>query len=620
MPTAAELKGFEIRLTSPDPVLEFAAQELRAHLAVVAGDGGPGTITLSAGAGAGDSFECIVSLAGVVIAGSSSKGALNGAYWLLERLGFLWVRPGPAGTRFTPGLSLADGSYGDAPAFPTRTLILGNDALHDEWPAWFEWAARNRLNSIFLHDTPPSVLDRQPSARPAAADAIAADGRGWMFERWDADGALIRAAAARRGLLLQFGGHHLPGLLRRDLFERHPDWFPLRNGERDPRFNLCTSSPGAVAELRARAREFFARFAGAGIYHLWADDITGGGWCSCPSCAVLTPSDQALRATNALAEVLAESAPSARIAHLAYHDTIAPPTRQKPAANVTGLYAPRNRNYAFAIDDPACPRNSAEHLPELLGLRETFDRRDGALAVFEYYSDAILYKWLDPPNLTVLPADARAYRAAGVSDFGDLAVSPRPWLGPVWHAWWFARCAWDPHADIETELAGFCQACFESDGASFRALYRGLESAYRLLLDLGSLDRIPRHDVLDFSDRPPGALARKARQLEQAVALMAEAAAGLPARPAGLGSDTREDLAVQLAAARHLAARIGAWAAAVNDDPVSGRRLRETARAHLEELAGWDAAHSRPAYANLSRGMLRAARYHTDLVGRLLLP
>ena len=255
----------------------------------------------------------------------------------------------------------------------------------------------------------PSVIDRDGASRPLSAEGIARDGKGWMFELWDADGQVIREEAAKRGISLQFGGHHLPGLLKRELFETHPDWFPLRNGVRDARYNLCTSNPGAIAEVRARAREFFERFSGAAVYHLWADDIVGGGWCSCGECASLTPSDQALRATNVLAEVLAEVDPKAVVAHLAYHDTIAPPTSVTPAANVTALYAPRNRNYAFPIDDPSCVRNAEGHYAELIGLGQTFRDTPNALACFEYYSDAILYRWLDPPNLGVLPRDAQAY-------------------------------------------------------------------------------------------------------------------------------------------------------------------------------------------------------------------
>lgn len=602
---------------SADGVLAFAAAELREHL-TGAGAAGTVRISLATGTRATDGFVVTAAPSAIVITGESPRGTLNGAYWLLEKLGFAWVRPGQAGTRFVPGLALADGEYRERPSFPRRTLILGNDALHDDWRDWLEFASRNRYNSLFVHDTPPSVLDRGGASRPSTAEGLASDGRGWMFELWDADGAAICREAARRGVALQFGGHHLPGLLSRLLFAEHPDWFPFRTEGRDARYNLCTSSPGAIREVRARAREFFTRFSGAAVYHLWADDITGGGWCSCDDCGRLSPSDQALRATNVLAGVLAEVNPSAVIAHLAYHDTIAPPREPTPAGNVTALYAPRNRNYAFPIDDETCSRNAAGHFAELLGLRDTFAARAESLAVFEYYSDAVLLKWMAPPSLRVLPADARAYCRAGVHDFGNLAVTPRPWVGPAWHAWWFARCAWNAEADASAELAGFCRASFGEDADTFVRLYEDLDSAYRSLLDLGELERIPRHDVLDFSDTPRSALTRKAVQLREAINTMNGAVSHLPIVPGGLGSAFRQDLAVQLAAANHIACRVSAWEAALAGRREEAETALSLARFHLSALGDWDHTHTPPGYANLSRGMLRAAAWHTERVSGLI--
>ena len=614
----ADLSADLVRFDPRDAVLDHAADELRRHLRHHEEPRGSVEVTLTAGGGTGDGFEASVTARAITIVGESPRGTLNGAYWLLERLGWLWVCPGDSGTRFTNGMGLEEGAYRESPLVPRRTLILGNDALHDDWQDWLEFASRNRLNSVFFHDTPPSVLNRGGASRPSSADAIAQDGKGWMFERWDADGAAIREAAASRGLTLQFGGHHLPALLRRELFGEHPDWFTQRNGARDARYNLCSSSPGARAEVAARGREFFERFAGAAVYHLWADDITGGGWCGCAECAGLSPSDQALRATNLLAEVLAAVDPSAVIAHLAYHDTIAAPTASVPAENVSALYAPRNRNYAFAINDSACTRNTESHFAELLGLRDTFARRPNALAVFEYYSDAILYKWLAPPNLHVLPADARAYGEAGVYDFGNLAVTPRPWFGPTWHAWWFARCAWHGELDPDAELDRFCAAAFEHDGAKFAAVFRSMDDGYRALLDLGDLKRIPRHDVLDFSDTPREALAAKAKQLARAVETLNAAVASLPLVPAGLGLEFRQDLSIQLAAANHIAARIQAWDAALAGRAPEAESHLGLARLHLSAMHDWELTHSESAYANLSRNMLSAATWHTEQIAKLL--
>lgn len=619
----ATLAGFTIETTAQHDALDQAARELRLHLARIPAAATRGVIRLSASAGPGDAFTVTVAPNEVRIAGANPRGALNGAFWLLEQAGFSWLAPGGDGTRFTPGRVIPLGVHEHAPAFARRTLILGCDALHDDWPAWLQFASRNRLNDIFFHDTPPSRLDRAGALRPATYDELAADGRGWLFERWDADGPAIRAAASHHGMTIQFGGHHLPSLLPRELFAGHPDWFPLRNGERNPRYNLCTSSDGAIAALRSAARAFFERFPGADVYHLWADDIRGGGWCECDRCASLSPSDQALRATNVLADVLAEVAPPASVAHLAYHDTIEPPAAVVPAPNVVALYAPRPRSYAFAIDDPACPRNASGHWQPFLGLRKTFGDAS-RVHVFEYYSDAILYRWLAPLNFEVLPADLRAYAGAGVTTIEDLAVTPRPWRGPAWHAWWFARAAWDPQADPNAVLHAFCEAAFESDAPAFEQAFLALEDGYRLLLDLGELQQIPRHDILDFSDTPREALAAKGRQMERALDHFHRAARSIPLAPAGMGMAAREELAIVISYATHLANRVIAWDAALAGDRAGALAAIADARTALSATEDWCQRHLTPAHANLAANMLRAARYHTGsietLIGAITVP
>jgi len=137
-------------------------------------------------------------------------------------------------------------------------------------------------------------------------------------------------------------------------------------------------------------------------------------------------------------------------------------------------------------------------------------------------------------------------------------------------------------------------------------------------LDLGELERIPRHDVLDFSDTPREALAHKATQLREAVAIMNNAVAELPLNPGGLGREYRDDLAVQLAFANHLSARINAWDSALAGRNEQAAAQLELARLYLSALEDWDRVHTPAAYANLSRTMLRAAHWHTTRIANLI--
>ncbi|HMO55651.1 MAG TPA: hypothetical protein PJ994_14180, partial [Tepidiformaceae bacterium] len=136
--TAAGLSGWAVVADAPE--LQHCVVELHAHFLLARLSEGrpaafaPPVVTASFtgervaepteavirvrnGGGGGDGFRVSASETAIEISGGSLRGALNGVYWLLEQLGFLWVKPGDAGTRFVAGRSLAFGEHSDAPTF-----------------------------------------------------------------------------------------------------------------------------------------------------------------------------------------------------------------------------------------------------------------------------------------------------------------------------------------------------------------------------------------------------------------------------------------------------------------------------------------------------------------------
>lgn len=601
---ARAIAGWEVAAEGGDGALA-AALELQAGL-MAAGlqSGTEGQVAFREDA-AVQAGSCTVEAAPgrVVIAGRGLRELMDGAAWLERRLGVLAPRPGLALAGQAPG-ELAEGRYDVRPAFAERGIVLGCDGLHAAWRDWLPFVRRNGLTTVFFHDTPPSRWEAREG-----------DGAGQLFGLWDREGAEIAAEARRLGLRLEFGGHHLSTLLPREAFERHPEWFPLRGGERR-RHNLCVSDAGARAALQEGAARFFARFRGFAVYHLWADDLRAGGWCACSGCAGMTPSDQALEATNLAAEVLEQLEPGARVAHLAYHDTLEAPQRVRPRENVDALWAPRNRCYAHALDDPGCRRNR-EHLAGLERLAAWFGAPE-RVRVFEYYSDGILFKWMAPPLLEVIPRDLAAYARLGVGGVFDLAVAPRPWTGPTWHAWWFARCAWDGGGDPAAGLEEFTRGCFGELAGAFAAMYRRLDAACGLLLERGELEPGPRFDVLDYGDSPRAELRALAGRAREALAGFAAAAQALPvAVGAGLPLEAVDELAATAAAGMHLAERVIAWDAALDGRCEEAMAHLRMADVHLRALGDWYHAHARPAWETLGEPMLRGARWHADRVRAL---
>jgi hypothetical protein len=202
------------------------------------------------------------------------------------------------------------------------------------------------------------------------------------------------------------GGHALAELLPRALFADHPEYFPCApSGGRTDLGNVCGTSAAALAVVSARARALRALWPHTGAIHVWGHDLWGGGWCACVGCRSLSPSDQALRVANAVA-----AGAGIDVFHLAYHDTIAPPTMVRPDAGVIAEFAPRERCYGHALDDATCTVNPRYRA----ALEAHLALFDGRVDVFEYYGDAILFGGCAVPLVEVIGRDLDYYARAGV--------------------------------------------------------------------------------------------------------------------------------------------------------------------------------------------------------------
>lgn len=503
-----------IELGGQDQVAALAASELRAALATMAGlslpivpaASGP-RIALRHGPD-GDGFVRAPDRDGLLLRGEGPRGLLYAVYDLLEALGCRWPAPGPAGVhlpRRTP-VTLPALAVADRPALPVRSLVLGHDHFLDEAEGWIVWAARNRLNTIFVHTT----------IREPALGAC-------RLPRWRARRRALLPLIRERGMAVELGGHHLRDLLPRRLFRDEPELFRHDGTKRTPDYNLCVSSQRALERLRLAGGAFFRTYPEATVYHLWPDDLRAGGWCRCQGCARLSAADQALIAANALAESLAAARPDARLAYLAYHDTEAPPASVAPHQALSLLFAPRLRSYAVAIDDPA-NRPVAARLARgadlFAGASPRAPRPD--LAVFEYYLDGILFKSAPPPLPAVIAADLAAYGAAGVGAAHVLLTGDRPFVWAPPNAYLFARLAWAPGADPQALLADYAAARAPSLAAPLAAAYGALATAWRPALardpaaeppqrPAGRRDPVanPPADVLDTVGEPRLAMERR---------------------------------------------------------------------------------------------------------------
>jgi hypothetical protein len=293
---------------------------------------------------------------------------------------------------------------------------------------------------------------------------------------------------SRYGIGAEYGGHVLQLLLPRERFNHDRSMFPADDsGTRLPGGNLCVSSRGAIELVCEAALRYQADYPENELFHLWGADVRRGAWCRCGSCRELTPQHQYLQVVNAIAASFAQANLSCPIAYLAYHDTIDPDPGLHPLPNVRVEWAPRERCYSHAIDDPGCEVNP-RYFASLKHYLEIFE---GRCDVFEYYADAILFGGLAFATPSVIARDLRVYHALGISSVSCLTFGAYSLLAYPVNLETFVRCAttvgFDPALALEQTARGRHPAC----ATSCRDAYRAIADASALVLDYADVMRPP---------------------------------------------------------------------------------------------------------------------------------
>ena len=418
-------RGWRIDAPSEDPTAALAAAELEGWLSAIAGMAGAGggeeraVLALRHGQ-QGDGFSWRVQRNRVELHGDGPRGLLYAGYSLLEALGCRWVWPGEAGRRVARGVRfrLPDAPVQEKPALPERCLVIGHRAFLADVDEWILWAARNRLNCVFIHVS----WEEDPFG--------AAPERLWQERR-----AAALLLCRERGMKTEHGGHLMPRLRTRSELDQH---------------------------FRAHPE--------VDVFHLWGADLPPPGPAVGPEF-----SNRALADANAAAEVLEASSPAAVLSFLAYHETEQVPAGVRPRRNVCLLWAPRERCYAHPADADGCPLNR-RYRETFAGQLEHFASAGAAPArVFEYYLDSILFRPAPPPFPELIRQDLDFYRRIGAHAVQALMTGYGAWREPHPNAWLFARLAWDPDRDADALLHEFSEVAFDGDPRARAQRYRALE-------------------------------------------------------------------------------------------------------------------------------------------------
>ena len=276
------------------------------------------------------------------------------------------------------------------------------------------WASRLERDTCGLN-----VLGIHPEGGPAAHESLEQA----LALQQTAEFADFCRRMHRLGIAVEWEMHALSWLVERSLFDTRPHWFREENGVRVRQLNCCASEPEVLEHIKERSYQLGRMLRpDTHRYALWLDDVASGS-CQCERCRGLSPADQAMILTNAMAEGLQAADSGATQSYLAYRSTLEVPTI-RPRENVYLEYAPIDREHHRSLFDPDCEKNRRESatLPALLDFFGIGDAK-----VLDYWMDNSLFSdWIRPPkpfalDEAVCDADVRRYAELGfrsVTSFG----------------------------------------------------------------------------------------------------------------------------------------------------------------------------------------------------------
>lgn len=130
----------------------------------------------------------------------------------------------------------------------------------------------------------------------------------------------------------RISGHGFPFMVsREEYFEKHPEWFCMIDGKRNPFvdwWQYCYSNDEIAQTLADKLCEKFENDPALIQYSIALNDGWYHGWCECDQCRSMgTPSETVVIFANKLARLVGKRFPDRILTFLAYFPTYFPPNR-----------------------------------------------------------------------------------------------------------------------------------------------------------------------------------------------------------------------------------------------------------------------------------------------------
>jgi len=288
----------------------------------------------------------------VFIIGKNPIGALYGTYTLLETyLGVHWFHPGELGEHCPKLATITLAKIDDfqKPDLATRYLRGGSGPYHVYDTAI--WCVRNKMQT-----------------------------RNIQAHRWFEPGQCTKERAEFLALALNAvgdsrGGHLIWGQTVPDeLFEKHPEYFPMKNGKRERGTSSANSMQRCVSnpEVVKLVAEYVLDWCNADPKNSFTLDASDSRdtWCDCEECKKIGTVDGKFKITNLyhhfasqVTDYVLKHNPEAQLNIYFYIDKCYPPDDKSihyDGKNFRGLYCtcwPYARCYAHQLSNPDCVQN-----------------------------------------------------------------------------------------------------------------------------------------------------------------------------------------------------------------------------------------------------------------------
>jgi len=265
--------------------------------------------------------------------------------------------------------------------------------------------------------------------------------------------------------------HTIGHLIPDDLFDEHPEYFPLIDGERKtgPHHQRCLTNPDVLAmtieqvraDFRAHPDHRVASVSQADTYPDIANE------CTCEACRKINEEEGSLMGTqlrfvNAVADAIAEEFPDRYIETLAYRFTRKRPKITRPRKNVIIRLCSIECCFSHPIDECGHDGHNAAagHVsnPEFVWDMQEWAEIADNIYIWDYVTNFAHY--LAPqPNLHVFGSNMHFFtRNKTVGMYPEGAHNTRGSDMSELKSWILAKLEWDPDFDVKKGTEEFISA------------------------------------------------------------------------------------------------------------------------------------------------------------------